>query len=284
VRFRDRWLRQRYRALAESEQSLRYSGKPFDDFAIRDFLEAALAAPSIRAAMSARAGGRQALEYGTGTGPGACYLAERGFRVDAIDISADAIELARRIAGQKRLSIRFAVEDIVSLTRPAGSYALVLDNHCLHQVTGDEDRARALGNVRRVLADDGVYVLETVVYHEGRDYGLDRFDARTSTRLVRVDDPDPAFDGRQFEDLLRIDGAWYWPRSRHRSPAELRGELERAGLCVAYQSRFGGLLLCVPDASASSLEALRREIEERYRDDPGTESVRLKYPLAAAPP
>ena len=189
MRFRDRWLRQRYRALAESEQDLRYSGKPFGDFGMRVFLEAALAAPSIRAAMSARAGGRQALEYGTGTGPGACYLAERGFRVYAIDISADAIELARRIAGQKRLPIRFAVEDIVSLTRPAGSYALVLDNHCLHQVTGDEDRARALGNVRRVLADDGVYVLETVVYHEGRDYGLDRFDARTSTRLVRSTTP-----------------------------------------------------------------------------------------------
>jgi SAM-dependent methyltransferase len=208
-------------------------------------------------------------------------LAERGFEVDAIDISPDAVELARRIAGQRGLPIRFAVEDIVSLARPPRSYAVVLDNHCLHQVTADEDRARALANVRRVLLDDGVFVLESVVYHAGRDFGRDRFDARTSTKLVRVDDPDPAFDGRQFEDLVRIDGAWYWPRSRHRSPAELRAELERAGLRIAYQSSFGGLFLCVPDASAVPIDALRREIEERYRDDTNGESVRL-YPIAAA--
>jgi SAM-dependent methyltransferase len=282
VRFRERWLGQRYRSLAESEQDLRYSGSRFEDFGMRAFLEAVLGAASIRAALSAGGGGRPALEYGTGSGPGACYLAERGFQVDAIDISPDAIALARRIAGRKGLAIRFAVEDIVSLARPARSYALVLDNHCLHQITGDEDRARALGNVRRVLADDGVYVLETVVYHAGRDFGRDRFDASTSTRLVRVDDEGPDFDGRQFEDLVRIDGAWFWPRSRHRSPAELRAELERAGLRVAYQSGFGGLFLCVPDARASLPDALRREIEERYRDDPASESVRLKVPFATA--
>ncbi len=160
----------------------------------------------------------------------------------------------------------------------------MLDNHCLHQITGDQDRARALGNIRRVLEDDGVYLLETVVYHQGRDYGPDRFDPRTSTRFVRIDDEDAAFDGRPFEDLVRIDGVWYWPRSCHRSPAELRAELERAGLRVAYQSGFGGLFVCVTDASTWSIDALRREIEERYRDDPATESVRLKYPSAAAQP
>jgi SAM-dependent methyltransferase len=282
VRFRDRWLRQRYRALAASQQDRLYSGGRFEDFAMRAFLDAALAAPSIRAAFAAGDGRPRALEYGTGTGPGACYLAEHGFRVDAIDISPDAIDLARRIAGHRDVSIAFAVEDIVSMARPPRSYDLVLDNHCLHHITSDADRARALGNVRRLLEDDGVYVLETVVYHEGRDYGRDRFDARSSTKLVRVDDPDPGFAGQAFEDLVQIDGTWYWPRSRHRSAAELRVELESAGLRIAYQSSFGGLLLCVADAGAISIEALRREIQERYRDDPVTESVRLQYPLAAA--
>lgn len=98
MRYRDRWLARHYRALAARGEPLRYSGRPFDDFAMRPFLEVVLGAPSLRAAARPRA-----LEYGTGTGSGACLLAERGLAVDAIDVSPDAIELARRFARERGL-------------------------------------------------------------------------------------------------------------------------------------------------------------------------------------
>jgi SAM-dependent methyltransferase len=59
----------------------------FDDFASRAFLEAALPRLSFGASAS------RALEYGCGTGPGACFLAQRGFQVDGIDIVPLAIQI-----------------------------------------------------------------------------------------------------------------------------------------------------------------------------------------------
>ena len=49
----------------------------------------------------------QALEYGSGTGPGALYLAERVFQVYAIDIIATATELVRWLARQRALDIQY---------------------------------------------------------------------------------------------------------------------------------------------------------------------------------
>ncbi|UCC68354.1 MAG: hypothetical protein JSV79_14845, partial [Armatimonadota bacterium] len=66
----------------------RFNGKPFDDFPTREFLEYAV--PRLELARARPT----ALEIGCGTGVAACFLAERGFRVDAIDIIRAAIEIA----------------------------------------------------------------------------------------------------------------------------------------------------------------------------------------------
>lgn len=56
------------------------------------------------------------LKYGgCGTGPGACFLAARGFQVDGIDISPTAIEIAKELAAQRRLKINYAVSDVCKL-------------------------------------------------------------------------------------------------------------------------------------------------------------------------
>jgi 2-polyprenyl-3-methyl-5-hydroxy-6-metoxy-1,4-benzoquinol methylase len=280
VRFRDRWLRQHYRALAGRSEDLLYSGKPFAEFAMAPFLDAILDIDSIRDALGIDRRQPRALEYGTGSGPGACHLAVKGFRVDAIDVSADAIDLARRVARSKNLAINFEVQDALALSKPPGSYDLVLDNHCLHHITSDEDRKQLLCKLCGVLKRNGFYVIETVVYHEGRDYGHDRFDCSTSTKWVRIVDPDPSLDPREFEDVRWIDGHWYWLRSRHRRPHEISSELVRAGFRVVYQSSFGGLLLCVRQDSELPVQSLERAIRQDYRDDPVAESIRLKYGVA----
>ncbi|TCO47763.1 methyltransferase family protein [Kribbella antiqua] len=60
-------------------------GRGFDDFPNRAFLERVL--PKLGDLVDV-------LEYGCGTGPAACFLAERGLRVDAVDLISAAIELA----------------------------------------------------------------------------------------------------------------------------------------------------------------------------------------------
>jgi 2-polyprenyl-3-methyl-5-hydroxy-6-metoxy-1,4-benzoquinol methylase len=103
-----------------------YKGDEFADFDLRPFLDEMLLQLPIRS------DGSRAFEYGTGTGPGACYLAERGFRVDAIDTSSVTIEMARRFTAERGLEVTYEVGDIANLRPWKRTYNLVVDNFCLH--------------------------------------------------------------------------------------------------------------------------------------------------------
>src|SRR5215210_1343108 len=78
-----------------------HGGRGFDNFSSRAFLEWALDRLDLPAAPEQT----DVLEYGCGTGPGACFLAARGFRVDAVDLVPRAIELAKRFAAERGLEI-----------------------------------------------------------------------------------------------------------------------------------------------------------------------------------
>jgi SAM-dependent methyltransferase len=100
-----------------------HGGSGFESFSSRDHLERALGMLQLDPAHT------EVLEYGCGTGPGACFLAARGFRVDAIDLIPRAIKLARRFAAERGLKIHFAVQDICALADvpPRKRYDLVVD-------------------------------------------------------------------------------------------------------------------------------------------------------------
>jgi 2-polyprenyl-3-methyl-5-hydroxy-6-metoxy-1,4-benzoquinol methylase len=69
-----------------------HGGGGFEDFSSRAFLEQILPTLALDPSRT------DVLEYGCGTGPGACFLAARGFRVEAIDLVPRAIRLAKRFA------------------------------------------------------------------------------------------------------------------------------------------------------------------------------------------
>lgn len=211
-----------------------YAGRSFEDFDLRPFLEAVLPPMTFSGERP------RAFEYGTGTGPGACFLAARGFVVDAVDISPTAIALARRFAEERRLTVSFAVCDIRSMTPPGPLYNLVVDNFCLQWLVADDERRRVLAMARSLLKPGGNFVVGTVPYRAGRDFGADRFDPSTGIVHRRL----PADPG-ECEEAVRIGAEWFVPwRRLVLSPELLRAELERAGFRVTHQD--GARCLCVP--------------------------------------
>jgi SAM-dependent methyltransferase len=79
------------------------------------------------------AGGR-ALELGCGNGRNAVCLASLGFRVDAIDFSAGAIEAARDRAKGAGAAVEFQQCSIFDARVTAGGYDLVYDSGCFHHL------------------------------------------------------------------------------------------------------------------------------------------------------
>lgn len=197
----------------------------FDNFPNRAFLESVLEWLPV---------GGSVLEYGCGTGPAACFLAARGFRVDAIDLIPEAIELARGFARERGLTVNFAVQDVCALPPGSTQYDVVLDSYCLQSIVTDADRTRVLRAVRERLK--GYYVLSTAVYDPERVYedGF-RYDERTGTCYQETAEP--------TAEAVQLDGIWYLPHRRHLRPEALRAELEHAGLHVVEQN--GGNVIAV---------------------------------------
>lgn len=170
------------------------------------------------------------LEYGCGTGPAACYLAGRGFRVDAFDLVPEAIAIARRHAAAKGLEVNFEEADVCELPdEPASSgYHIVLDSFCLQSIVTDRDRSRLFSTVRSRLKPDGYYLISTAMYgqHRKTDEPGFRFDATTGINYREVSSEAVS------TDTVEIDGRWYIPHRRHLMPDALRNELESAGFNV----------------------------------------------------
>lgn len=81
----------------------------------------------------------RALELGCGTGASAVWLARQGFDVTAIDLSAQAIERARRRADEADVSVRFLVADVLSPpAEPAGPFDFFFERGCYHVVRRED--------------------------------------------------------------------------------------------------------------------------------------------------
>jgi 2-polyprenyl-3-methyl-5-hydroxy-6-metoxy-1,4-benzoquinol methylase len=128
----------------------------YDEFALRDQLQRWLVASS------AATQGARVLELGCGTGALACMLAEHGFDVTAIDVSASAIAFARSVAQARGLSVRFEVGDACAWRAPPEAFDVIVDSHLLHCIVGPVERRQLLANLRRALRPEGEFWTETM--------------------------------------------------------------------------------------------------------------------------
>ena len=75
--------------------------------------------------VAGRAPGR-ALDLACGEGRNALWLAERGWRVTAVDFSAVGLEKARRLASERELELKLVEADVLEWGPPVASFDLVI--------------------------------------------------------------------------------------------------------------------------------------------------------------
>lgn len=111
--------------------------------------------------LAAAAGDGPALELAIGTGRVALPLAERGVRVDGIDLSTAMVGKLRAKPGGNRLDV--TIGDFADVDVP-GTYRLayVVFNTLFNLLTQD-DQVRCFQNVAAHLTEDGCFVVEAFV-------------------------------------------------------------------------------------------------------------------------
>jgi len=271
----------------------------FDNFCSRAFLESVL--PTLRFSDPEPT----VLEYGCGTGPGACFLAERGFDVDAIDLVPSAIALAKEIAARRGLHIHFEVGDVCELPRNGKQYDLIVDSYCLQCIVLDDERQRVFSAVRSRLKRNGYYLVSTAILDQEHEemignrktkdpntgivytqYGPGLIDLETGIALRRFDD-----ELDEYSDTVSIAGQCYLPHRRHLRPSALTAELEAAGFTVTYRdAHHAGSIACtlgnkLPDKSDAddgsrrgSRSALQRRSWIKTNDPTPCKGIRANGP------
>ncbi len=98
------------------------------------------------------------LDAGCGTGEHVLMLAERGFDVVGVDSAPRAIAAAEQKAKDRRVAARFLVWDALRLGDLGERFETVTDSGLFH-VFGDDERARYVQALGRVLGPGGTYLL-----------------------------------------------------------------------------------------------------------------------------
>jgi ubiquinone/menaquinone biosynthesis C-methylase UbiE len=106
------------------------------------------------------------LDLCCGAGTNTVYLAEKGFKVTAIDISRKAIAYAKEKAGHVNVKIDFMIQSFVDLSFEDEEFDFVFDMGCFHHVE-IVDRPKFITGVHRVLKKAGNCLLTCFSYKNG---------------------------------------------------------------------------------------------------------------------
>ncbi len=139
-----------------------YGGIDFHDFSSREFLEMAL--PKLRL----KTPDPEVLELGTGVGPVALYLAERGYKVTGYDLIPEAIRKAREIAAVRGLAIAYEVVDVTAIPQNGRQFDLIVDSYCINHIVFSKERKSVFESLKAMLEPKGYYLVSSSVYESRR--------------------------------------------------------------------------------------------------------------------
>lgn len=108
------------------------------------------------------------LELGSGPGRNAIYLAEKGCRVDAVDLSEESIEWAKERAKERGVEVNFIHNNIFDIQIKEGTYDIVYDSGCFHHIAPHR-RNNYIELVLKALRPGGHFAITCFV--EGGEFG-----------------------------------------------------------------------------------------------------------------
>ncbi|NKE36145.1 class I SAM-dependent methyltransferase [Natronococcus sp. JC468] len=94
----------------------------------------------------------RALDVATGTGRNALYLAGQGYDVDAVDVSDEALELARKRATERNVDVDWIRADLAEFELESGAYDVITVSFFA--------ALEHLPELKEALAPDGVLIYE----------------------------------------------------------------------------------------------------------------------------
>jgi 2-polyprenyl-3-methyl-5-hydroxy-6-metoxy-1,4-benzoquinol methylase len=125
-----------------------------------------------------------ALDLCTGPGTQAIALAERGFRVTAIDVSQTAVDKALSTSRERGLEIEFRQDDFLN-TKLDKEFDFIFDRGCFH-VLQPEQRQEYVRIIRGLIKLGGYLFLKTFSQRETRE-GPYRFTPEEIKNLFGTD-------------------------------------------------------------------------------------------------
>jgi SAM-dependent methyltransferase len=102
--------------------------------------------------------GMRALAIADGEGRNGVWLAEQGALVHAVDVSPPALEKARKLAGERGVTLETEQVDVLNWSWPEATYDLVAA--IFIQFAPPPERDRIIEGIRRTLKPGGVLILQ----------------------------------------------------------------------------------------------------------------------------
>lgn len=102
--------------------------------------------------------GARALSVADGEGRNSVWLAQRGLNVEAVEISARAVDKARTLAAERGVNVRFKVADVRTWRWPSTRYDLIVA--IFIQFASPPERGQLFSRMRRALKPGGLLILE----------------------------------------------------------------------------------------------------------------------------
>jgi SAM-dependent methyltransferase len=98
----------------------------------------------------------RALDLACGAGRNAVWLAERGWRVTAVDFSPVALGMARALAAERGVDVEWVEADLRTYQPPPGAFDLVI---VLYLHLPPSDRRQVLARAATAVAPGGTFLL-----------------------------------------------------------------------------------------------------------------------------
>ncbi|CAI9397018.1 class I SAM-dependent methyltransferase [Niallia sp. Sow4_A1] len=108
------------------------------------------------------------LELGCGAGRNAIYFAEKGFCVNAVDLSQESLKWAKERAIEKNVNVNFINKNIFELDIEEATYDIVYDSGCFHHIAPHR-RMSYINLVKKALKPNGYFAI--TCFFQGGELG-----------------------------------------------------------------------------------------------------------------